>query len=146
VIPPFDENGNLPPGVHDATWDELEERFGGNKTRKKQLRGLRLALDDLKRAGCSIVYIDGSFVSEKEKPGDFDGCWEADGVNWDDLHPALRKLTVPRASQKKRYGGELVIADSPSEPFGPAYLEFFQQDGRSGAAKGIIRVSLKELR
>jgi hypothetical protein len=75
---------------------------------------------------------------DKENPGDFDGCWEADGVNWDDLHPALRKLTVPRASQKKRYGGEFVIADSPSEPFGPAY--------RTGAAKGIIRVSLEELR
>ncbi len=27
MIPPFDERGNLPPGVHKADWTELEAAF-----------------------------------------------------------------------------------------------------------------------
>jgi hypothetical protein len=144
VIPEFDADGNLPPGIHDATLEEIEVRFGVNATRKAQIEGLRLALRDLRRARCSTVCLDGSFVTDKAKPGDFDGCWEADGVNWDDLHPALRKVKAPRVSQKKRYRGELVISDTPSEPFGPRYVDFFQQDGRTGIAKGIIRIDLED--
>src|SRR5579864_7933526 len=32
-------------------------------------------------AGCSRVYIDGSFVTVKREPGDYDACWDIDGVN-----------------------------------------------------------------
>lgn len=73
-------------------------------------------------------------------------CWVADEVQADDLHPALLKLKHPRTAQKKRYGGELVISDDLSEPFGPLYLQLSQQDGRrDGVAKGIIKIDLKEL-
>ena len=51
---------------------------------------------------------------------------------------------IPRSAQRRRYGGELVISDGLSEPFGPRYLQFFQQDGRTGQVKGIIKVDLKE--
>lgn len=30
MIPDFDENGNLPPGVHWAEWNEFQDRFGYN--------------------------------------------------------------------------------------------------------------------
>ena len=145
MIPDFDESGNLPPGIHDATWDEVVERYGGNRRRERLLQGLKRALDDLRAAGCQTVYLDGSFVTQKELPGDFDACWVPDGVSSDDLHPSLLKLTIPRSAQKRRYGGELVIADGLSEPFGPRYLQFFQQDARTGQVKGIIKVDLKEL-
>ncbi len=145
MIPDFDERGNLPPGIHEATWDEIIERYGGNTRRERLLQGLKLALDDLRAAGCQAVYLDGSFVTEKELPGDFDACWVPDGVSSDDLHPSLLKLTIPRNAQKRRYGGELVISDGLSEPFGPRYLQFFQQDGRTGQVKGIIKIDLEEL-
>jgi hypothetical protein len=147
VIPEFEEaSGNLPPGIHEASWDEIVERYGHNATRRKQLAGLRLALDELASAGCSTVYLDGSFVTAKEKPGDFDACWEADGVNADDLHPSLLKLRPPRTAQKRRYQGELVIADGLSEPFGSVFVESFQRDPETGEAKGIIRIDVKEPR
>jgi hypothetical protein len=147
VIPEFEEaTGNLPPGIHDASWEEVIQRYGYNVTRRKQLEGLRLALDELALAGCSTVYLDGSFVTRREKPGDFDACWEADGVNADDLHPSLLKLRPPRTAQKVRYRGELVIADHLTEPFGSVFLEGFQRGSRDRRAKGIIRIDLKELR
>lgn len=145
MIPDFDEDGNLPVGVHDATVEEISSRFGTNAHRRKQLSGFLLAIEDLKKAGCLTVFLDGSFVTRKSEPNDYDGCWEADGVNWDELHPALQKLKWPRGAQKQRYGGEFVIADSPSEPFGPLYVDFFQQDARTSVTKGILRIDLQEL-
>ncbi len=81
MIPPFEQaSGNLPLGIHEATWDELVARFGYNQHRQALLAGLKVALQALGTAGCRRVYIDGSFVSAKELPGDFDGCWEAAGL------------------------------------------------------------------
>jgi hypothetical protein len=144
VIPAFDEGtGNLPPGIHDATWEEICERYGYTPGRLKLLEGLEVALDDLRRAGCRTVFLDGSFVSAKEEPKDFDACWDAAGVNADDLHPALLGLKFPRAAMKRRYQGDVLIAHSVSEPFGPAMLEFFQKDRDTGEPKGIIRIALE---
>lgn len=147
MIPAFDEaTGNLPPGIHEASWEEIVHRYGYNAKRRRQLQGLKLALEDLAAAGCSTVYLDGSFVTAKELPRDFDACWEADGVEADELHPALLRLRPPRVAQKRRYRGELVIADAPAEPFGSVFLERFQQDRSTGAAKGIVRIDLDKLR
>ena len=38
--------------------------------------GIRSAIDNLKEAGCLTVYINGSFVTAKQVPNDFDACWE----------------------------------------------------------------------
>lgn len=72
MIPDFDERGNLPPGIHTATWDELVARYGITPRRLAQLAGLKRALDSLRAAGCKRAYIDGSFVADKDDPQDFD--------------------------------------------------------------------------
>lgn len=146
MLPDFEVGtGNLPPGVHSATWEAIVDRYGYNPTRIKQLEGLKLAIDDLTRAGCRVLYLDGSFVTAKERPGDYDACWEADGVNADDLHPALLDVGWRRKTLKARYGGDIMIADQPSEPFGDTFVKFFQTD-RDGNRKGLIRIDLQELR
>ena len=44
VIPPFDPaTGNLPAGVHDATWDEFVARYGHTSHRLRLLAGLKTA-------------------------------------------------------------------------------------------------------
>jgi uncharacterized protein DUF6932 len=53
VIPPFDPaTGNLPPGVHEATWDEIVARYGYTPHHLALLAGLKAALDSLRAAGC----------------------------------------------------------------------------------------------
>ena len=37
--------------------------------------GLMKALINLAEAGVKKVYIDGSFVTDKDYPKDIDGCW-----------------------------------------------------------------------
>jgi len=143
MIPPFDRvTGNLPPGVHEATWQELEDRFGTSAWRKELLKGLRAALDSLAAAGCRRVYIDGSFVTAKQEPGDFDGCWEAEGVDPDTLDPVLLDFSSRRAAQKAKYGGELFVADWPADPHGTRFVEFFQQDKATHEPKGIVALTL----
>lgn len=145
TIPPFSDSGNLPEGVHDATWDEIVNRFGTNERRRELLEGLRRALDSLRAAGCRRAYLDGSLVTAKVEPGDFDACWEANGVDPDLLDPALLMFANRRAAQKERFGGELFPADWEADPHGTRFLDYFQQDSVTGERKGIVALDLEEL-
>ena len=51
------------------------------------MNGLRAALVNLKGAGCQTAYINGSFVTRKELPNDYDACWEETGVDPEALRP-----------------------------------------------------------
>lgn len=142
-IPDLDRTtGNLPPGVHDATWHEFVAAFGSSSHRKALLRGLLDALSALRAAGCTRAYIDGSFVTAKDSPADFDGCWEASGVDAGLLDPVLLDFRHPRAAQKAKFGGELFIANSAADPAGRAFLDFFQTDKATGQRKGIVAIDL----
>jgi hypothetical protein len=145
-LPALDRNtGNLPPGVHDATWDEIVAAFATNARRTALLEGLLAALRSLKTAGCTRAYLDGSFVTAKDQPGDFDGCWEAAGVDPEALDPVLLDFIHPRTAQKAKYSGELFVASSAADPAGTAFLEFFQTDKITGNRKGIIAIDLRGL-
>ena len=40
MIPDFDRNGNLPPGIYFCNWNEIKERFGYNIRRQTLIRGI----------------------------------------------------------------------------------------------------------
>ena len=145
MIPPFEESGNLPAGIHEATWNEFSARYGTTPHRRNLLDGLGLALVALRRAGCRRAYIDGSFVTAKEHPGDFDGCWEASNVDPLLLDPALMDFSDRRRAQKSRFGGELFPADLPADPEGTQFLDHFQRDKHTREPKGIVAIDLKDL-
>ena len=141
MIPAFNSDGNLPPGVHWATWQEFAARFGTTPHRQQLLKGLKSALDSLSKAGCQTVYIDGSFVTKKENPNDFDGCWDLTGVDPSLLDPILLLFDNKRVAQKVKYKGELFPASCRADRVGNTYLDFFQID-RDGNPKGIIAIDL----
>lgn len=143
MIPEFDSNGFLPPGLHEATWEEFSTRFGFTRHRQKLLKGLRKAIESLKKAGCKVVYIDGSFVTKKQNPNDYDGCWEIDNVDPSKIDPILLKFDNQRTSQKAKYLGELFPAQFRASITGKTYLEFFQVDKDTGNNKGIIVIKLE---
>src|SRR5215469_6170594 len=114
MIPAFQPDGTLPPGIHSATWGEVEQRFGIDRHRLRLLAGLRAVLQKLSQAGCQKVYLDGSFVTEKDVPGDFDAAWDMAGVDFALLmaiEPALFDFSNRRAAQKAKYLGELFPAE-----------------------------------
>ena len=106
MIPDFNRSGLLPVGIHWSTLDEIRERFGMTPRRQELLSGLRTALEHLKVAGCRTVYLNGSFVTGKRIPGDFDACWKEEGVDPDLLDPVLLIFDDSRSAQKRKYAGE----------------------------------------
>lgn len=145
TIPPFEDSGNLPEGIHEASWEEIVDRYGTTDRRRELLEGLQQALESLRGAGCRRLYIDGSFVTAKDEPADFDACWEAAGVDPDLLDPVLLTFANRRAAQKERFGGELFPADWEADPHGTRFLDYFQQDSVTGERKGIVALDLEEL-
>ena len=99
----------------------------------------------LRDAGCKRVFVDGSFVTSKDAPDDYDGCGELEGVDPEKLDPTLLKFDNKRAAQKKEFFGELFIADARAHPSGTRFLEFFQR-ARDGNAKGIISIDLRKFK
>ncbi|MYE40439.1 MAG: hypothetical protein F4X27_09475 [Chloroflexi bacterium] len=142
MIPAFDEDGLLPPGIHWISWEEVGDRFGGTAWRRLLIAGLRTAMENLKDAGCRTVYVDGSFVTAKEAPNDFDACWEEAGVDPIVLDPVLLTFDPGRMTQKARYLGELFPASAIANTDGFSFLEFFQTDRETGRRKGIIAIDL----
>ena len=146
MIPPFNPDGNLPPGLHPATWEEIVERFGGTEKREHLLAGLHRALLALRDAGCRTAYVDGSFVSTEPEPGDFDGCWDPDGIDYRRLDPVLYDFEAGRRAQKRKYGGEFFPTPFQAGPRGERILDFYQRDKETGRPKGVVVVDLGALR
>ncbi len=144
MIPAFQRNGYLPPGIHEATWRQATERLGTNPHRRTLLLGLLGALRNLKLAGCRKVYLDGSFATDKELPVDFDVAWETAGVDPRLLNTTLLDFTNRRQAQKLTFGGELFPADWEADEQGRTFLEFFQTD-QQAIPKGIIAIDLRTL-
>lgn len=141
MLPAFDsETGRLPEGVHQASWDEVVERFGWNPRRRQLLDGLADAVEVLAAAGCRRLWLNGSFVTAKEEPADFDACWESADVDIDMLDPVLLDFSARRAAQKARFGGELFpnVVDGGS---GLTFAEFFQNERDTGR-KGIVVIQI----
>lgn len=129
----------LPPGIHEASVAEVEQRFAFNDHRRRLFQGFVAILQVLRTSGCTRVYLDGSFVSDKPAPKDYDGCWDPTGVDIAKLDPVLLDFDNLRAAQKQKYLGEMFIA-SVSELSGKTFLDFFQTEKSSGVAKGIILI------
>ena len=142
MLPEFEDDGNLPPVIHWAAWDDVAARFGGTPWRCRLLSGLRAALEGLRRAGCQTAYLDGSFVSDKSTPNDYDVCWEEAGVDLYALDPALLIFDRERATQKAKFGGEFFPASALANPEGDVFLDFFRIDKETGEPKGIVALDL----
>ncbi|MFB2836545.1 DUF6932 family protein [Floridanema evergladense] len=141
MIPAFNSDGNLPPGVHWATWQEFAARFGTTPHRQRLLKGLKSALDSLSKAGCQVVCIDGSFVTEKENPNEYDCCWDITGVDPNLLHSILLNFDNAQTAQKLQYLGKLFPAQIEAVS-GKTFLNFFQVDKNTGNPKGIVAIDL----
>jgi hypothetical protein len=145
MLPAYTDKGVLPPGVHNASWDELAERFGGSPRRDSLLRGLLEAAGNLRSAGARVIWLGGSFVTDKEEPDDWDGVWDPSNADMTKVDPVLidpADLATGRHRQKAKYAGELLVGVDAAS--GSPFQLYFQVD-KNGDPKGIIRLDLRTL-
>lgn len=108
MIPQFDARGYLPEGVHDASWDEFIERYAITAHRRSLAGKLALLVRHLKSVGCSAVYVDGSFVTDKEIPNDYDACWDTTRVKVEKVDRVpLDFSDAGKAAMAAKYGGDI---------------------------------------
>ena len=120
-------------------------RFGTNPHRQWLLAALRRALEILRSAGCMFVFLDGSFVTAKELPSDYDLCWGTAGVDPLLLDPVLLTFDDGRRAMNAKYLGDLFPAEVPEGASGRRFVDFFQIDKDTGNPKGIVLIDLRRL-
>lgn len=148
ALPPFREDGWLPEGHHGATWEEVALRFAGEPESKRSLvlAGLlRWRAAALEKGMAGLVILDGSFVSSKETPGDFDLVFLYDEATEALLRkdPEARKLTDYQACRALGLLGDIFALPASLQRVSPlpGGLDMFDFD-RRGRPKGVIEVSL----
>jgi hypothetical protein len=90
-LPPFNEDGLPPPGDYEMSLEELkgsmlvegpEEGYPDwdSGWRMKLVENLEVMVGQLRRVRITEIYVDGSFVEDKDYPNDIDGYFECDVV------------------------------------------------------------------
>ncbi len=73
MLPPFDDAGNLPLGIHPCSVAELVARFGsGSEERQAEMSELLHFIEAARTAGVRRLMVNGSFVTGKLAPNDVD--------------------------------------------------------------------------
>ena len=135
----FNGDGVLDPGIYKMTWKEFYNSFSFSKRRKELLEGLEKVVAILREIRATHIYIDGSFVTDKVNPNDWDACF-------DSSIPVINNLLCKypfkdTKIQKKLYKGELFYAKSIADEYGNTYFDFFQQKkGNSAIKKGMVEL------
>jgi len=131
MIPPFDDSGFLPPGIHPATMAEIEARFGReSELRRVQMESVRWMVDLAARAGVLRIVLNGSFVTDIMEPNDVDCVL---------LVPSGRPKNVQAFRELRAGLPFLDIAIVRGGRFDEYLRAIFAKD-RFGAPKGMIEV------
>jgi hypothetical protein len=76
LIPPFNDDGYLPAGIHRASLEEISSRFGQeSELRQVQMESLRWLVELAWRAGTERIVVNGSFVTDKLEPNMWIVCY-----------------------------------------------------------------------
>ena len=75
-IPALNVHGLLPKGIHDCSMEEIRALFSSTDRRHKRaklFKNLETFIGWIRPVKCfKFIYVDGSFVTNKEIPGDID--------------------------------------------------------------------------
>ena len=141
-IPPFRDDGWLPIGHHPTTWEEIVARFKGEmaSSRFESTKRLIELRDTLRRLGVSgYLLLDGSYISAKDEPKDFDLLLVASPEiqAMKDASPELaRWLDSERAEKESGYS----IFYCPSDSTALELLSSLWDQDKAGVPKGIVKV------
>lgn len=147
-LPQFREDGWLPQGHHATTWEEITARFGGQiGSRRDAVLSSLLKWREAARAKgmAGLVILNGSFISGKEAPGDFDLVFL-----YNEATEALvktdaeaRALTDMQSCHQAGFRGDIFALPLSLQKLSPMLggTDMFDKD-RQGTLKGVVEVTL----
>jgi hypothetical protein len=146
-IPELTVEGILPNSIYDCSLEELEAVFGcfrSTDCRIALTNKLKAYIQELRQSGIgSELIIDGSYVTQKEDPGDIDLILvlARDFDFSSPINPFEYNLASNRAV-KRKYGFDVFVEKKGTERYN-SRIEFFKKvKYNPDATKGLLRVSL----
>lgn len=147
AIPPFNEHGWLPEGIHDCTLEEAARQFGAFQSSDQRPELWARFVEFVREAKASsrieAILVDGSFVTAEPTPNDIDLVLVV-FANHDfsvDL-PLVQYTILSQRRVRRRFGFDIVVVKNDSKNLEQAIAFFQQVRQRPGAKKGIVRIRL----
>ena len=146
-IPPLNGNGLLPSGVHEASLDEIRDRFGVFQISDQRPR-LFVRLTELVTAMrrsefFEALLVDGSFVTAKPVPNDMDIIAVLrPGHDFERDLPMSEYALVSRTMLARRFRFDVIVAERESAVY-KTYVDFFGLVREAPELrKGLLRLTL----
>jgi hypothetical protein len=141
MIPQFNGHGLLPGGLHECNLDAVSAVFCSTPHRAGLFANLKACLAHMRGQGLNgIVVIDGSFVTDKEVPGDIELTLDTRQLPAEDQLRALQYFQAMHSKVKADWNVDWypTIASLPGIPPANNFIDFFQYAGvKTAAIKGI---------
>lgn len=141
-LPAFNEEGDLPPGVHPATLSEILDRFGRGSVRRRAVadRLSRLHQLAVSTGHLARIVILGSFITSKSEPNDVDLVLLMDDT-FDLASVEGEAALVFRHLEAEAHFGASVFWARRSGALGgeQAMIEYWQVR-REGGRRGIVEI------
>lgn len=147
MLPEFDIDGDLPPGIHHATFDELERRFSRFVVSDRRINlfaRFKQLVAMARRSGIvERLVLGGSFVTSKPDPNDIDIVIVlSSDLDLDALTPSQYAVTDRSALRRVLKTGALDVTTVRSGTTQmDLVLEFFQSK-RDNKQVGVVEVKL----
>ena len=139
-IPSFTDQGFLPPGEHVCSLVEVASRFGvGGKRRELWLLFEKFVSIELRPRFAELIYINGSFVTDKADPCDVDVVLDLRNSNKVTQYEGFLFMQRHRASLHDRYKVDFLVNLAEQNNF----VQYFQYVGPKVAHKGLSANALK---
>jgi hypothetical protein len=147
AIPPFNEHGWLPDGIHDCTLEEAAGQFGvfQSSDRRPELWARFVEfVREVKACGLvDAVLVDGSFVTVEPAPNDIDLILVVSSdhdFSADMLPSEYNVLSKRRVNQ--RFGFDIVLARANTDEVTETVDFFRQVRSQPHLRKGLLRIRL----
>jgi hypothetical protein len=144
MLPAFNQDGNLPEGIHQTTEAEVLSRFAATSARRKWLgERLRDLLETARSTGqLERIFLWGSFVTSKESPNDLDVLLVMAENFALDLHPEIVRTLFDHTQARIRFNADVFWSKaSLSQETLALWLDTYQT-GKDFKRKGIVEVTL----
>ena len=148
MLPDFRADGWLPEGHHKTTWGEIAARFGGEQdSRRASLLALLIEWRDalVARGMGGRLILNGSFISHKAEPGDFDCLFiynDATGELIENDDEAMELLSYER-SKEKGYGDIFCLSEAAVRAFPKfCHTDMFDTDKVTKKPKGVVELEI----
>lgn len=140
-IPTLEPNGLLPTGVHECSLDDISAQFTWNDHRSGLFRRFLNFLNaELRPQFPCPIFLDGSFVTDKELPDDTDVVLDLSAASDDLKWHALTYMQTHQERIMEMYRVHFWI----NFPGANDFAAFFQYVGvKTASAKGLSPLHLK---